>query len=196
MPQIEIKWTTGWFRLNSILAIFFLRQLRPNDCNRLKRITFCSRKITHCAWRIVEINKKKVCWIVVARPHWTFQFETTNRLRHATKIVQIKIIFHVDFYPFCGILQFDPNARPQWYWPISRWISIAQYATRTDHHRSEVLSRLNALKWNALLGLGLMIAFRSSRDECQFKSFAVRIDRNDSTENCIPHSRYELSTVN
>lgn len=38
-----------------------------------------------------------------------FNAKQANKLRHATKIVQIKIIFHIDFYPFFGVLQFDPK---------------------------------------------------------------------------------------
>lgn len=74
-----------------------------------------------------------------------FNAKQANKLRHATKIVQIKIIFHIDFYPFFGVLQFDPK----WYRPVSvRMEAVVELASKAISWK--MLSQFNALKWNAL----------------------------------------------
>lgn len=163
-----------WFRFESRKSlrsndvsyhVFFLVVIGlANHCNQEERITFYSRKIIDCA---IQIDPNQI-----AGQNWTFANAKymANRLRHATKIVQIKIIFHIDcFTHFIGIYcnltwTQDMAAFQQQSYKIKRNTSI------------RVCARFNTLKWNALHGhwkLYAVIGFLSSRDECQFKSFAI-----------------------
>lgn len=173
MPQIEIKWTIVRFDSNRanrsdrtmfLTTAFFLVVVvigLANHCNQKERITFYSRKIidwkskSNCLARIELLQNAKYM---------------ANRLRHATKIIQIKIIFHIDCLTHFtrNILQFDLNPG---YGRISTAIIREKNTARSKC--VHVLIGLNEmLCWATGNGMPV-IGFLSSRDECQFKSFAI-----------------------